>query len=124
MAQLGMRRREPSTVGTILFVLWGPLVWGLQFTAVYVGHTWICATGMGASASDVLVATATAIAVALIAPVIVMPERVGRLARLDAGEPNAAYLAAIARLLAMLSLFAALWVGAVAFFIQACALAR
>jgi hypothetical protein len=28
---------EPSALGTLVFIMWGAIVWGLQLTAVYVG---------------------------------------------------------------------------------------
>jgi hypothetical protein len=115
--------REPSTVGTLVFLMWGLIVWGLQFTATYVAHTLFCALGAPASATDILAAGLTVVAVVLILPLLLAPARTGRFAGLR-GEPDHAHLLTIARVIALLSAVAVVWTGVTAAFVEACALAR
>ncbi|MGK9235093.1 hypothetical protein KXS07_25765 [Inquilinus limosus] len=119
-----MRRREPSTLGTLAFLMWGLVVWGLQFTAIYLGHAWLCALGAPAGATAVLAAVLTVLAVAAILPVAWSPARPAALAGIGAPAGDPRHLMAIARAVALLSIVAALWTGAAAAFVDACAPAR
>lgn len=120
----GPAGQRPSTLGTLVYILWGLIVWGLQFTAVYVGHTWICALGVPGAATEVLTAVLTALAVVLILPVALAPGRVARVAALRPEDADAKHLILVARVIAILSIVAALWTGATAGFLQSCALGR
>jgi hypothetical protein len=119
-----MRRREPSTIGTLVFVLWGLIVWGLQFTALYFGHTWFCALGASPGTTTALAAIITAIAVAAMLPVAWAPTRPAALAGLDRRDDDPRHLILVARAVALLSIIAALWTGAAAIVVEACELAR
>ena len=114
--------REPSTVGTLVFLMWGLIVWGLQFTVLYLSHTWLCALGAQAAATGILSAILTIVAVVAIALVLLAPAWAGQLAGLRQGDH--AHLLTIARAVALLSTVAALWTGATAAFVESCALAR
>ena len=119
-----MRRHEPSTIGTLVFLMWGLVVWGLQFTAIYVGHTWFCALGASPMATTALATILTAVAVAAILPVALAPSRPAALAGLDRPNDDLRHLILIARAVALLSIVAALWTGAAAIVVGACELAR
>lgn len=114
--------REPSTVGTLVFLMWGLIVWGLQFTATYVAHTLFCALGATSAATGILTAGLTVLAVILILPPLVAPARTGRLVGLR--EPDHSHLLTIARLIALLSAVAAVWTGMTVGLVEACAMAR
>ena len=120
---LRMRAHEPSTLGTLAFILWGLIAWGLQFTTVYIGHTLLCALGAPPGMTDAAVAVLTAIAVIAILPVAAAPARAAALVGLKPDE-DTLHLIVIARAVALLSIVAALWTGATAIFIQACVLGR
>lgn len=114
-----------SALGTLVFLLWGLIAWGLQFTAVYVGHTWLCAMGAAPALGDLMVAALTALAIAAILPVAVAPSRMAGLAGFRITDlEDARSLFLIARAIALLSLLAAAWTGVTAAFVQACELAR
>ena len=115
--------REPSTLGTLAFILWGLIGWGLQFTAVYVGHTWLCAIGASTGATGVAVAILTALAIAAILPVAISPGWAAALIGLRP-EKDTLHLIHIARAVALLSIVASLWTGGVALFVNACELGR
>lgn len=119
-----MRRREPSTIGTLVFLLWGLIVWGLQFTAIYLGHTWFCALGAAPAATIALAAILTAAAAAAILPVAWAPSRPAALVGLDRPDDDLRHLLLIARTVALLSIVAAVWTGAAAIAVGACELAR
>ena len=113
-------RRDPSTIATMLFLLWGLIVWGLQFSLVYVGHTFLCALGGQEHTSSILVGTATVFSVALIAPIVITPVQVSRLTGLERQRPDTNAIITIARLIGALSLIAAIWTGSAALIVQAC----
>lgn len=113
-------QRGPSTIATIGFLLWGLIVWGLQFSLVYVGHTWLCALGWQEQASSILVGIATALSVVLIAPIVIAPAYVSRLTRLERQRRDTNAIITIARLIGALSLVAAIWTGTAALIVQAC----
>ncbi|MBO6719442.1 MAG: hypothetical protein JJ913_15910 [Rhizobiaceae bacterium] len=117
-------QKQPTTLGTFAFILWGLIVWGPQFTAVYVVHTWFCACGMSAAAIGIAVGALTALTVVLQLPVAVTPVRVAEFVGLDADDKDAARLISIGRTIAVLSVVAALWTGATAAVVQSCVLAR
>lgn len=112
--------RGPSTIATIGFLLWGLIVWGLQFSAVYIGHTWLCVLGWQERASSILVGAATVFSVALIAPIVIAPAHLSRLTQLERRGRDTNALITIARLIGALSLVAAIWTGAAALIVQAC----
>jgi hypothetical protein len=120
------KTNDPSTLGTLVFLLWGLIVWGLQFTALYVLHTWFCALGAPGSATVVVSGALTAIAVALIAPVALAPASAGRMrpVGLRRDDSDGRHLVLIARVVGILAIVAALWSGATVAFVQACALGR
>ena len=115
-----LKRSEPSTLGAAMFLLWGLIVWGLQFTFVYVAHTWLCALGAREAGPQFFVIAATVIAAGLIAPAVVAPARLARLAGLEPGRPDTGSLIVIARLIAVISLIAAVWTGLAVAIVGAC----
>jgi hypothetical protein len=115
-------QREPSTVGTLVFLMWGLIVWGLQFTALYLAHTWFCALGASTAATGILAAILTIIAVFAIAPVLLAPALMGKLVGLRQGDST--HLLTVARVVALLSTVAAIWTGAAVIVVDACALTR
>lgn len=119
-----LERSQPSTLAVLVFILWGLIVWGLQFTVIYVLHTWFCALGATATAAGAASAVLTALAVVLILPVAVMPGRLARRAALRPEDADASHLMVIARGVALLSIVAALWTGGTVAFLQSCALGR
>ncbi len=116
-------RNRPSTLGTLVFIMWGLIGWGGQLTAIYIGHTWVCALGLPVYATDLLAAVLTAGAFAAVLPVAVVPARIARLPRLGSDD-NGFHIARIARIIALLSLVAIVWTGMTAFFVESCTLAR
>lgn len=110
----------PSTVGTLLYILAGLLAWALQFTAVYGGHTLVCALGASpalASAMVIVVTAATAVALALF---LLMQDRSAWFFGLHEDTAGRASYDTISRLVGFLSLVAILWTGATVFVLNSC----
>jgi hypothetical protein len=114
-----------SIAGTILFILFGPIVWALHFGLSYAGHAGLCAAGdrlpLGPSALPLLLGTVTAIAAALIAAGLIAP----RLLRTPLGAPRegetAAFVTTLMRLLAGLSLFGVAFMALTMLLLPLCA---
>ena len=113
-----------SPIGTLVFLLWGMIVWGLQFTAAYVGHTFLCRIGAGDAATDVLVAALTIAALAALAAVGLLPERAARFAGIRLRDEDRRPLVTISRVIVGLATVAAVWTASGIVFLDACAPGR
>lgn len=117
---------EPSTAGTLLYVMFGLIVWAGQFTIVYAGHTLACALALAPPFVDILIIAVTLAALAAIATFLIWPRRMARLFRIRAdalGQTGDAILH-IARAIAILSAIAVTWSGGALAFVSVCALSR
>lgn len=125
-----MSRPVASAVGTMLFVLYGPLIWALHFLVVYGGHASLCAVGveagiMGQPVQLVLVWTATLLALAAIAAGLFWPRQVqGVLHAVSLVEIDNRLLVRIMRLLALLSFLAVVFAGLASLIVPFCAQLR
>ena len=102
-----------STVGTMAYILAGPLVWALHFTVLYAVQSSACvlaATGRLASTSPwvgTTIVVATLIACAILLAAMAAPVRFRRLTRSDAWAlETLRFQTGVMRVLAALSLFA------------------
>ncbi|MFV3127277.1 hypothetical protein [Niveispirillum sp. KHB5.9] len=109
----------PSITRTLLFLLWGPIVWGVQFTFSYGGHTLLCAQDAPPDASRWLVGVLALLALTAIAPVALRCQAVATWAGVEGG-----FVITIARLVAILSLIAVPWTATGALLLQACVMGR
>lgn len=116
--------REPSTAGTLVFLMFGPLVWAGHLTLVYGGHTLVCLRGGMADAAGMYVLAVTVVAVLIVCSFIFQLERWARAMGLLTGEDANRTTHRIARLLAILSLIAVLWSGATVGLVSACVQGR
>ncbi|MBP7338965.1 hypothetical protein [Niveispirillum sp.] len=115
-----MKDHPPSITRTLLFLLWGPIVWGVQFTLSYGGHTLLCAQGASPVASQWGLAGLALLALIAIAPVAFRSGAVAaRLGVLPTGGEGG-FVVLVARLAAILSLIAVPWTAAGALMLQAC----
>lgn len=113
--------REPSAVGTLVYLMAGLIVWGVQFTAVYGGHVLLC---LGSAVLPVVfVLAATLLAVAALAAFLLWQDRAAALLGVGNGDWRAS-CDRIARIIAVLSVVAVIWSGLTVFFLESCALAR
>lgn len=111
---------RPSITRTLVLMLWGPLVWGVQFTLSYGGHTLLCAQGATPAATRLLVAGVALLALAAIAPVVLRCHAIAARAGAQPAGDNAGFVRFIARTMALLSLLAVVWTAAGALLLQSC----
>lgn len=125
-----MDRPNPSLVGTLVYLLIGPLGWGLHLTAIYSLTTLLCALATRGNPSLVgavgpVILLATVVAGAVVALSALKPETPRRLLGVRTGAAHqSAFLDRAMRLLAVLSLIAIAWGGATVTIIGPCAQLR
>ena len=94
-----------STVGTLVFILLGPIIWAAHLTLMYAAQSVLCARGLSGPV-PLVVAGTTLIGCAALIVVMVAPSGTARM--LNAAhwrEPQGTFNARLAVLLAALSLF-------------------
>lgn len=108
-------KSEGSIVGTLVFILIGPLVWALHLLVAYGSHASLCAVAGAGRLADplpwilggVTLAAALILALALASPSTF--RRPLRAARRD--DREAAFATGVMRVLALLSLLGVLFAG-------------
>jgi len=117
-------RPSPSVLGTLAYLLFGPIVWAVQFTVVYASHTLVCSQDGSALLGDGIVIGSSVASAAAIVVFLLLPEAFARGLGLTRGmDARPAYLR-IARIGAVLGLVAVTWIGTTALIVDACAQAR
>lgn len=111
-----MSGQTRSTFGTILFVLFGPLVWAGHLLAIYGSHASLCEFGvperLGLPIMPMLLAAATIGAMALLGAGLAWPERLRVLLAAGAGPgAETSWLIMLMRLLTGLSLLGVAYAG-------------
>ncbi|MDN2580914.1 hypothetical protein [Aquibium sp. ELW1220] len=117
-------RPEPSTLGTLTYLLLGPLAWALQLTLVYAGHTLVCSQGGSAALGDGLVIVVSAVLAVLVGSFLLFPLAVARVLGLTREMDARAAYDRIARVAGVLALVAIVWTGTTAVLVEACAQGR
>lgn len=115
---------KSSPIGTLVFILWGMIVWGLQFTAAYVGHTALCRIGDGESAVDLFVAAITVVALVGLAVVGLLPEQAARLAGVRLHNEDRRPILAISRIIVGLATVAVIWTASGTLLLEPCIAGR
>lgn len=117
-----MRRGNvPPPVGTLVYLMAGPIAWGLHFTLVYGIHVLLCLSAPGLVAT--IVVGVTVLAVAAVAAFLLRQRSAAALLGLGDSEWRAGG-DRIARAAAWLSIVAVAWSGTAALVVDACAQAR
>lgn len=116
--------RNPSTAGTLAYLLFGLLVWSLQLVFVYGGHTLVCALGAPHEHASWLVIAATLACIAALAVFLLQQNAVARWIGLVPRMRERAGLDRIAQLVAVLAGAAVLWTGATALLVSSCVQGR
>jgi hypothetical protein len=118
------------TIGTLTFILIGPLLWAAHLTAIYGSQSSLCAFDVGVSAGDsntlvsVLVVVVTLVCIGFLAVAIWRPQPI--LGWLAPGEPpiDLAFLTWVMRALSCLAALAILYAGTASILLPACAQLR
>jgi len=97
-----------SVVGTMLFILFGPIVWAAHLGVSYAAHAALCAAGdrlpLGANALPWVLGAATVVAVLVITIAMLSPQLVrAPIGAVREGE-DARFATAVIRTLGLLSL--------------------
>jgi hypothetical protein len=120
------RLSNRQMIGTLVFLLIGPIIWAADLTIIYGAQSSLCAfRALDQGSVGVLVVATTAVLILLDALVLLRPHRFFRL--LTSAPPPAAqwdFLRGTMRLLAALSGLAMLYFGAAALLLPACAQLR
>ncbi|WP_367716634.1 hypothetical protein AB2N04_01780 [Nitratireductor sp. GISD-1A_MAKvit] len=116
--------RKPSTPGTLLFILLGPLIWAAHFTLSYGSHTLLCRLEAQAATTTLFVTATSLVAVALLSWFLIKPDAFSRSLGIADRKEHAQPLKMIAMLLAGLSIMAVLWGGLTVSFLSACVQGR
>lgn len=115
-----LQHKRPSTVGTLVYLLLGLIIWAIQFTAIYMVHTLVCTVGAPASiASTFVFILSAAIAIALVVALI-NGDKLARVLGVGADAQGRTTYDGIFRLIAILSIVAIVWSGATALIVMAC----
>jgi hypothetical protein len=117
-------RPKPSTLGTLVYILFGLIVWAAQLTLVYLGHTLACRLGWPLQAADVLVLGGSIALAAIVIAFLAAPAPVARRLGLPPGMEDRRVYDRFARAIALLAAVAILWTGATALLVAACTQGR
>jgi len=117
-------RPEPSTLGTLAYLLLGPLAWAMQLTILYAGHTLFCSQGGAPALGDGLVVGVSAVLALLVGGFLLFPLAVARILGLTREMDARAAYDRIARIAGILALVAIVWTGTTAVLVEACAQGR
>jgi len=120
-----MARVEPdstdtaSSLGTLVYLTIGPILWGSHLFAVYGLQPVLCARG--ASVSTAFVAIATIVVLGLLLAVMLWPRAVARLLHAQAvSRASRRFHRRAMRWAGLLSAAGILWAGAAALIVPAC----
>lgn len=122
MTSLPNDHRGPvaSSLGTLLFIAFGVVLWAAQFSVAYAINTFACVVGQSPSLSVAVVAAATIVALGTIAVYVLCTERAAVLFGLPLETARRDGLIKTGRLVALLATLAILWTGISIAFVSAC----
>jgi hypothetical protein len=120
MADDRIRVENSSPVGTLVFIMWGMIVWGLQFTGAYVGHTFLCRVGADDDASDLMIAGLTIAALVALGAVGLFADRTATLAGVRLTDGDRRSIIRISRTIVGLATIAAIWTATGLVIVDAC----
>lgn len=116
--------RSGGIVGTILFMLFGPIVWAVHLGVSYALHAALCAADdrLPLSPSDLpwLLGGATAIAALALAAALAIPGTVRTTLRAVNEGEQAAFATTVMRILSLLSLFGVAYFGLAMLVVPVC----
>jgi hypothetical protein len=127
-----MTRREtgqpppegPSPVGTLIYLMAGLIVWGLQFTVVYGSHVLLCLSASPGRLVGTVVTAVTVLAAAALTAFLVWQRRAADLLGVEGDGEWKTGSDRIARVVTILSIIAILWTGWTVLIIDSCAYTR
>jgi hypothetical protein len=118
------------TIGTLLYLLAGPLLWAAHLTVIYGSQSSLCAFDIGETAAGnnslatTVILVATAVCIGLVVAMTLRPQSIFGWLALGEVSPDRPFLVWAMRLLSALSVLAILYVGLAAIILPACAQLR
>lgn len=117
-------KRQASIVGTLVFMLFGPLVWGAQMTLAYATHAALCAAGdrlpLGAGALPVVLGGVSVVALVVLGMALAWPAPLRRWLRAPGDTEEGQFAQAVMRLLGLLALFGSVFLGITMLLVPLC----
>lgn len=126
MTQLPRDERGPlaSSVGTLVFIAFGALLWAAQFSVAYAVNTLACVIWQSPWWSYAVIAAATIAALGAMAAYVVRTQAFASLFGLSTEIARREGLIETGRAVALLATFAIVWTGVTMAFVDACAQGR
>ena len=113
-----------NVVGTILFILFGPIVWAIHLGVSYAAHAALCAAGdrlpLGPDALPWILGPATILALLLIGAAMLSPNLVRAPTRAGREGEDVRFATAVMRTLGLLSLLGVGYFGLAMLFVPLC----
>jgi hypothetical protein len=122
--ELVRRKHQAPAAGTLAYILFGPILWGLQLIIIYAGHTLICTSGLPGSFARIMVLAVTAIAALVLLAFLSGQRPAGRFFGLVEDTPGRHTYDGVARTLGILAMVAIIWAGGTALVVASCVQAR
>lgn len=116
--------KGPGTVRTLVYIMIGPILWGLHFTVVYCGHTLACLFGFSESAILLGVVILTAAAGLVLVAALVMQDAFARLLGIGPEAAGRRTYDSFSRIAGLLSLVALVWTGSTVVILGSCVQGR
>ncbi len=115
---------KPSTVGTLVYILFGPILWALQLAVIYGGHTLACSQGGTPATGEWLVYAASIVPGVVVLAFLVVQSPFARMMGLTRAMEDRKAYDRIAWVTALLSEFGIVWSGVTALVVTACTQGR
>lgn len=117
-------KRQASIVGTLVFMLFGPLVWGAQMTLAYAAHASLCAAGdrlpLGAGALPWVLGGVGLLALVVLGTALAWPAPLRHLLRAPGETEEGSFAQGVMRLLALLALFGSVFLSMTMLLVPLC----
>ena len=115
---------QAPAVGTLVYILFGPLLWGLQLAAIYAGHTLMCAVGLPGGVTRVMVLAVTAVVALVLLAFLIRQRFAARFFGLLDHTAGRRTYDSVSRTIGILALIAIAWAGGTVLVVASCVQAR
>lgn len=113
-----------SPVATLAFLLWGLIVWAVQFGGSYTLHTLSCALEAPTWLTMTALVGLSVAAVLALLPAVIAPRRLARMMSLEGLPEDRRVVQSVSQAIATLALIAVLWSAAGMLILDACLVGR
>jgi hypothetical protein len=124
LEELIRREHQAPVIGTLAYILFGPIMWALQLGIVYGGHTVICTSGAPAGFAQIIVLAITAFAALTLLAFLLGQRHAARFFGLLEETAGRRTYDSLSRIIGILSMIAIIWAGGTALLVTACVQGR